>query len=199
MTQIRHLKKFIFPFIAIWLLIPATAFAINPFYVHKSESIGEIFRRIAFHPFAWMMLPIILGFMLLPATLLGWLTHRKYIAYNFFILYPILFLLPIIFNANEELSDILLGNIGTFLALVLFVLVSFFASTIINIFKKKKRFFSNKDYVPLAIIIAITIILLLLPIRSGHMVCKTPVVNKHFNCNYYLEEDERLNRGWFVL
>lgn len=198
MNKIKHIKNFVFPFIVIWLLIPSTAFAINPFYVHKSESIGEIFRRIVFHPFAWMMLPIALGFMLLPATLLGWLTHRKYIAYSFFILYPILFLLPIIFNSNEELSDILLGNIGTFFGLVLFILVTFFASTIINNFKKKKRNFSKNDYIPLAIIIAITLILILLPIRSGHIVCKTPVINKHFNCNYYLQEDERLNRSWFT-
>lgn len=198
MIQMKHIKNFVFPLVTIWLLIPATAFAINPFYVHKSESIGEIFRRIVFHPFAWMMLPIILGFMLLPATLLGWLTHRKYIAYSFFILYPILFLLPIIFNANEELSDILLGNISTFLALVLFVLVSFFASTIINNFKKKKRNFSNKDYIPIVIMIAITLILLLLPIRSGHLVCKTPVISKSFHCNDYLQEDERLKRSWFT-
>lgn len=198
MTQIKKLKKFIFPLIITWLLTPATAFAINPFYVYKSESIGEIFRDIVFHPFSWMMLPIIIGCMLFPAILLGWFIHRKYIAYSFFIIYPILFLLPIIFNSRENLSNILLGNIGTFLSLVLFILVSFFAATVINNFKKKKRNFLNKDYVPIAIIIAIALILLLLPIRSGDLVCKTPVINKSFNCTYYLQEDEILNRSWFV-
>lgn len=194
MAQIKKLKKFFFSLVIIWLFTPATAFAINPFYVHKSESVGEIFRHIVFNPFAWMMLPIILSYMLLPAILLGWFIHRKHIAYSFFIVCPILFLLPIIFNPKEKLSNILLVNMGIFLALVLFIVTSFFVATIINNFKEKKRNFSNKDYIPIVIIIAITLILMFLPIRSGHLVCKTPIVNKQFNCNYYLQQD----RSWFV-
>lgn len=192
----NKLKKFIFPLVVIGLLTPATAFAINPFYVDKSQSIGEIFRYFVFNPLAWMMLPVILAYMLLPAMLLGWFVHRKYIAQSFFIMYSALFLLSIILT--DKLSDTLLGDIVTYLAFVLFISVSFFVATIMNNFKKKKQNFSNKDYIPLAIIIAITLILIFLPIRSGDLVCKTPIINKNFNCDNYLQEAEKLNRSWFV-
>ncbi len=199
MTQIKHIKNFVFSFLVIWLLTPATAYAINPYYVHKSDSVGEIFRDIIFrHIFG---LPIIFGTALIlsiPAIIIGYFVHRKYIGYLFFLIYPIIFFIPIIFNGGEKLSNILLGNIFNFYIAVLVTIIVFFASTFLNKIKKKKQNFSKNDYIPLAIIIAITIILMLLPIRSGHLVCKTPVLNKHFSCDYYLQEDERLDRSWVV-
>lgn len=199
MTQIKHIKNFVFSFIVIWLLTPATAFAVNPYYVHKSDSVGEIFRDIIFrHIFG---LYIILGttlILLIPAIILGYFVHRKYIGYLFFLVYPFVFLIPILTGSGEKLSNILLHNIFNFYIAVLFIVIAFFASTLLNKIKKKKRNFSKNDYIPLAIIIAVTLVLMLLPIRSGHLVCKTPGLNKHFSCNYYLQEDERLNRSWFV-
>ena len=41
-------KKLIFPLVAAWLLMPAIAFAINPFYVDKGETIGQIFLDVIF-------------------------------------------------------------------------------------------------------------------------------------------------------
>ncbi len=199
MTQIKHIKNFVFSFIVIWLLTPATALAINPYYVHKSESVGEIFRDIIFcHIFG---LYIILGttlILLIPAIILGYFVHRKYIGYLFFLVYPIVFLVPILSGSGEKLSNILLHDIFNFYIAVLFTVAAFFASTLLNRIKKKKRNFSKNDYIPLAIIITVTLVLLFLPIRSGHLVCKTPVLKKHFNCDYYLQEDERLNRSWVV-
>src|SRR3989344_544397 len=109
MTQMKHLKNFVFSLVVIWLLMPATAFAINPYYVHKSESIGEIFRDIIFrHIFGFAI--IIEGTLMLaiPALIVGYFVHRKYVAYLFFIIYPIIFLYPIFANSDEKLSNILL-------------------------------------------------------------------------------------------
>lgn len=199
MTQIKQLKNFVFSFAVIWLLTPATAFAINPYSVHKSESVGEIFRDIIFrHIFGLYIILSTILILLIPAVILGYFVHRKHIGYLFFLVYPFVFLIPILTSGGEKLSNILLGNIFIFYIAVLFTVVTFFASTLLYKVKKKKRNFSKKDYIPLAIIIAVTIMLMLLPIRSGHLVCNTPVLNKHFSCNYYLQEDERLNSSWFV-
>src|SRR3989344_5592599 len=199
MTQIKRIKNFVFSFLAVWLLVSANALAINPYYVHKSESVGEIFRDIIFrHIFG---VYIILGgtlILLIPALILGYFVHRKYIAYLCFFIYPIVFFSQILVDSDEKLSQALFHNIFNFYIAVLVTTISFFASTLLNKLKKKKRNFSNSDYIPLAIIIAITLFLVFLPIRSGHLVCKTPFINKSFNCNYYLQEDQKLNRSWFV-
>ncbi len=199
MTQIKHIKNLFFSFIAIWLLTPATAFAINPYYVHKSESIGEIFRNIIFSNILGLYIILWTTLVLLiPAILLGYFVHRKHIGYLFFIIYPFVFLIPILEGRVRKLSNILLDNILHFYIAVLLTIMAFFVSTLLNKIKKKKRNFSKNDYIPLAIIITVTLVLMFLPIRSGHFVCKTPVLNKHFSCNYYLQEDEKLNRSWFV-
>ncbi|MBD3331073.1 hypothetical protein GF354_06155 [Candidatus Peregrinibacteria bacterium] len=199
MPQLKPLKNSIVSTIIIWLLTPATALAINPSYVHKSQSIGSIFRdiifRYTFGIYAIFWSSIIFS---IPAIILGYFIHRKYIAYLFFIIYPILFIIPIILNTDSKLSDILSGNIYLLYITVSATIIGFFASTLFNKIKKKKRKHSNKDYIPLAIIIAITLILMLIPIRSGHLVCKTPLLNDHFNCSYYLREAQMLNRSWFV-
>src|SRR3989338_6628298 len=111
MTQIKHMKNFVFSLVVIWLLMPATAFAINPSYTHKSESIGEIFRDIFFSCIFGLTTTGAAVVFSIFALIIGYFVYRKYIAYLFFIIYPIIFLYPIFTNSNKKLSDILLGNI----------------------------------------------------------------------------------------
>lgn len=198
MTQIKHIKNLFFSFIAIWLLTPATAFALNPYSVHKSESIGEIFRYIIFDNRFGLFILWTTSVLLIPAILVGYFVHRKYLGYLFFIIYPFVFFIPILEGGARKLSNIILDNILHFYIAVLLTIMAFFVSTLLNKIKKKKRNFSKNDYIPLAIIFIVTLVLMFLPIRSGHLVCKTRVLNKHFSCNYYLQEDEKLNRSWFV-
>ena len=192
------MKNFVFSLVVIWLLMPTTAFAINPYYTHKIESIGEIFRHIFFrHIFTLTIIGDTVVFSIF-ALIIGYFVHRKYIAYLFFIIYPIIFLYLIFTNSDKKLSDILQGNIFNLYIAVLVTIIAFFASTLFNKIKKGKQNFSNKDYIPLAIIIAITLSLMFLPIRSGHLVCKTPFIKRSFNCNYYLQADQKLNMSWFT-
>jgi len=207
MTQIKQLKKFVF-IIIIWLLTPGTAlaggfcfgFACGHLY-GKVNSIGFMFRNILFSMIfsKYIILTIqITLILLIPAIILGYFIHRKYIGYLFFLIPPLIFFSPIFFYNDRELSLILFDNIPLYYTAIIFTIIAFFASTLLNKIKKKKRIFSKKDYIALAIIIAITLALMFLPIRAGHLVCKTPIINKSFNCNYYLKRAEKFNRGWFT-
>jgi len=179
------MKKIVFSLVILWSLIPATAFAIDPFYVSKSQSLGKIFQAVIFsYPFGLSTIIVTTLILAIPAIATGFFVHRKHITYLFFTIYPIVFFYQIITHSYEKLSNILLSNIFNLYIAVLVTIIAFFASTLFNKIKKKKQNFSNKDYIPLAIIIIIPLILMLLPIRSGDFVCKTPIIKDSFNCRF---------------
>lgn len=191
MYKFAPIKKSIFSLITLVLLSPTTVFAAHSYYVQKHQSIGEIFRSVIFENI--FGLPMLLGgltVLIIPAFLVGYFLQRKYISYIFFLLYPILFFIPIVFSNGRKLSDILLGNIFYFYLTVLFTLLCFVISTHFTKLKKKTQELSHTDYIPLGIMIFILFVLMVLPIKSGDVVCKTPGLNKSFNCSSYLKPGE---------
>jgi hypothetical protein len=190
MTQIQRFKQFTYTLTVALLSLPLTANAINPYYIHKGQTIGEIFqegfwRTMFFFKIALSIYPFGILTLVIPALLIGYFIHRKYIAWLFFVIYPIIFLYPILTNKTSKLSDILLSNIPELFLVVLITLLAFFASTLLNRIRKKKRDFTNRDYIPLAIVIAIPLFLMIAPVNSGHLVCDTPIIKEYFNCKYY--------------
>jgi hypothetical protein len=191
-----RIKKIIFSFVTIFLIAPTTVFAINPYFVQKHESIGAIFRGVIFdNIFGLPLIFGILAIVAIPVIIAGYFIPRKYIGYLFFLVYPVIFFIRILAQKNERISDILLGNITLLYVAVLSTLLMFFISTYVAKIKNKRQDISNKDYIPLIIMAVLVFILFLLPIKSGHMVCKTPFVNKSFNCDYYLKGE---NGSWFT-
>jgi hypothetical protein len=68
---------------------------------------------------------------------------------------------------------------------VFVTIVAFTASTLFNKIRKKKHKLSDKDFIPMAIIIAIVLILTFSNVPSGLLVCNVPVINQSFNCAHY--------------
>lgn len=180
--------------------------------VFKTDSIGHIVRG------DWSLLHdvlfnhgAILGFLSLLTLLagiallivlslpIGYFLHRKHIPTIFLLFFSLFLIFSILFKGDAKLSDVLLTN-TTVLYFSTFIAVSgFLWSTHFNKTKKRKDVLSRKDYIPLFIIIGFFTVLFFLPIRSGHFVCLTPVLQKSFNCSVYKQiyiEQDKL--GWFV-
>jgi hypothetical protein len=200
------MKKIAFYLTLAFMLIPApiaNAFAggphMDPFFDTASlgNSIGTaVWIAFTTAIFFTVFTPI---FFILPiAFIIGYFIHRKYVAYFFMGLYAIFSGIIII---ADNFSDKSLYHVREFAILFFWILfatiVSFFSSTYANKHRKHKLKFSKKDYRPLLVIIIITFIFMILPIRAGHFFCKKPLIHKPWICNYYLQERAD-DLGWFT-
>lgn len=146
------LKNSVFSIIIIWILTPASTFAFHGSKIasdiNKSDSVGEIFRYIIlndwingyiFHFTSILAVPaIIIGF------IAGYFFHRKYICYLFFLIFTIIFFIPIIFIGGKKLEDILFGNFISFYIAVFLTIIAFISSTLMILVKEKTKFFKQR-------------------------------------------------------
>lgn len=210
MKRLHHLKSLIFSFAVTWLLLPATTFAFSPEYispsVDKDNSVGQVFTTYflefttiytEIQVFSLILFVITL---LIPGLILGLLFHRKYAVYIFLVFFSLSSLNTIVsIGGNAKLSDMLANDIIVFYALVSLTITIFIVASFSNERLYEKEELSDKDYIPFGILVGIAIFLMLLPIRSGHVVCKTPFLKNEFNCEKYLQEDAQEEKGWFTV